>query len=104
MRTPGGVRGALAAPAEGPASGLHPARDEFVFNQRCGRTGWRSAWVVDGAGLGGGEMGEECLDEFGRLDARVDAQRTATNATVFDVWRTGGDTGGSPPETVDAGR
>ena len=30
-------------------------------------------------------MGEDSLDEFGRFDARDDAQRGATHATVFDV-------------------
>ena len=29
-------------------------------------------------------MGEDSLDEFGRFDARDDARRTATHATVFD--------------------
>ena len=29
--------------------------------------------------------GEDLLDEFGNLDARDDAQRTSTHATVFDV-------------------
>ena len=46
---------------------------------------WRCAGVVDAAGLARGEMGEDSLDDVGRLDARDDAQRTATHATVFDV-------------------
>ena len=45
----------------------------------------RCAGAVDAVGVAGGEMGEDSLDEFGRLDARDDAQRTATHATVFDV-------------------
>ena len=36
-------------------------------------------------GAAGGEMGEDCLDEFGRFDARDDAQRAATHGAVFDV-------------------
>ena len=44
-----------------------------------------SAGVIDAAGLARDEMGEDCLDEFGCLDARDDAQRAATHATVFDV-------------------
>ena len=32
-----------------------------------------------------GEMGEDSLDDHGRLDARDDPQRTATHTTVFDV-------------------
>ena len=43
------------------------------------------AGVIDAAGLARGEMGEDLVDEFGLLDARDDAQRTATHATVFDV-------------------
>ena len=38
-----------------------------------------------GAGLARGEMGEDSLDDLGSLDARDDAQRGATHATVFDV-------------------
>ena len=45
----------------------------------------RCAGAVDALGVAGGEMGEDSLDEFGRFDARDDAQRTATHATVFDV-------------------
>ena len=37
---------------------------------RCGRSGGRSAGVVEGAGLACGDMGEDCLDERGCLDAR----------------------------------
>ena len=48
---------------------------------RCGRTGRRSARV----GLARGEMSEDRLDEFGRLDARDDAQRAATHITALDV-------------------
>ena len=52
----------------------------------CGRTQRRSAGVVvDGAGVARGEMGEDFLDDLGRFDARDDAQRGATHATVFDV-------------------
>ena len=43
------------------------------------------AGAIDGAGLARGEMGEDGLDEFRGLDARDDAQRAATHATVFDV-------------------
>ena len=43
------------------------------------------AGVIDAAGLARGEMGEDCLDEFGGFDAGDDTQRTATRATVFDV-------------------
>ena len=35
------------------------------------------AGVVDGAGLAGGEMSEEPLDDLGSVDARDDAQRAA---------------------------
>ena len=45
----------------------------------------RCAGVVDAAGVALGEMGEDSLDDLGRLDARDDAQRAATHATVFDV-------------------
>ena len=45
----------------------------------------RCAGAVDAAGVVGGEMGEDVLDEFGRLDAGDDAQRAATHATVPDV-------------------
>ena len=45
----------------------------------------RCAGAVDALGVAGGEMGEDSLDEFGRFDARDDAQRTAEHATVFDV-------------------
>ena len=44
----------------------------------------RCAGVVDAGGVAGGEMGEDALDDVGRLDARDDAQ-CATHATVFDV-------------------
>ena len=43
------------------------------------------AGAVDAVGVAGGEMGEDLLDEFGRFDARDDAHRAATHATVFDV-------------------
>ena len=43
-----------------------------------GGGGWR-------AGLAGGEMGEDCLDELGRVDTRDDAQRAAAYGAVFDV-------------------
>ena len=43
------------------------------------------AGVVDGAGLAGGEMSEDPLDDLGSVDARDDAQRAATHTTVFDV-------------------
>ena len=45
----------------------------------------RCAGAVDGVGVARGEMGEDLLDEFGRLDARDDAQRATTHATVFDA-------------------
>ena len=45
----------------------------------------RCAGVVDAAGVAGGEMGEDSLDDVGRLDARDDVQCGATHATVFDV-------------------
>ena len=45
----------------------------------------RCAGVVDAVGVARGEMGEDFLDELGGFDARDDAQRTATQATVFDV-------------------
>ena len=45
----------------------------------------RCARVVDAAGVAVGEMGEDSLDDLGRLDARDDAQRAATHATVLDV-------------------
>ena len=45
----------------------------------------RCAGVVDAAGVAGGEMGEDSLDDLRRLDARDDAQCAATHATVFDV-------------------
>ena len=45
----------------------------------------RCAGAVDAVGVAGGEMGEDFLDEFGRFDARDDAHRAATHATVFDV-------------------
>lgn len=47
----------------------------------------RCAGVVDAGGVAGGEMGEDSLDDLGRLDAGDDAQRGATHATVFDVDR-----------------
>ena len=52
---------------------------------RFGRMERRCAGVVDAAGVAGGEMGEDLLDDLGRLDARDDAQCAATPATVFDV-------------------
>ena len=45
----------------------------------------RCAGAVDAVGVAGGEMGEDLLDEFGRFDARDDAHRAATHATMFDV-------------------
>ena len=45
----------------------------------------RCAGVVDAAGVAGGEMGEDCLDDLGRVDARDDAQRAATHGAVCDV-------------------
>ena len=57
---------------EGQAGGLGKRRME----RRC-------AGAVDALGVAGGEMGEDSLDEFGRFDARDDAQGTATYATVF---------------------
>ena len=45
----------------------------------------RCAGGVDAAGVAGGEMGEDSLDDLGRLDARDDAQRGATPATALDV-------------------
>ena len=45
----------------------------------------RCAGAVDALGVAGCEMGEDLLDECGNLDARDDAQRAATHATVFDV-------------------
>ena len=45
----------------------------------------RCAGVVNAAGVAGGEMGEDSLDDVGGLDARDDAQCAATHATVFDV-------------------
>ena len=46
----------------------------------------RCAGVVDGAGVAGGEMSEDSLDDdLGSLDARDDAQGAATHATEFDV-------------------
>lgn len=45
----------------------------------------RCAGVVDAAGVARGEMGEDLLEDLGRLDARDDVQRTVTHATVFDV-------------------
>ena len=45
----------------------------------------RCAGAVDAVGVAGCEMGEGLLDECGNLDARDDAQRTATHAIVFDV-------------------
>ena len=52
---------------------------------RGARTERRCAGVVDGAGLAGGEMSEDPLDDLGSVDARDDAQRAATHTTVFDV-------------------
>ena len=51
---------------------------------RFWRMEWRGAGVVDAAGVAGGEMGEDSLDDLGRLDTRDDAQRSATHTTVFD--------------------
>ena len=45
----------------------------------------RCAGAGDAVGVAGGEMGEDLLDEFGRLNARDDTQRATTHATVFDV-------------------
>ena len=44
----------------------------------------RCAGVVDDAGVAGGEMSEDPLDDLGSVDARDDAQRGATHTTVFD--------------------
>ena len=61
---------------------------------RGARTERRCAGVVDGAGLAGGEMSEDPLDDlasslrerhFRGVDAGDDAQRAATHTTVFDV-------------------
>ena len=52
--------------------------DERRMERRC-------AGAVDALGVARGEMGKDLLDELGRLDARDDAQRAATHATVFDV-------------------
>ena len=52
---------------------------------RGAHTERRCAGVVDGAGLAGGEMSEDPLDDLGSVDARDDAQRGATHTTVFDV-------------------
>ena len=54
---------------------------------RAGRTQRRCAGVIGAAGLARGEMGEDSLDDLGRLDARDDAQCAAAHATVFDVRR-----------------
>ena len=40
------------------------------------------AGAIDAAGLARGEMGEDGLDEFGCVDARDDAQRTATDEGI----------------------
>ena len=45
----------------------------------------RCAGTVVATGLAGGEIGEDLLDDFGSFDARDDAQRAATHATVFDI-------------------
>ena len=34
----------------------------------------RCTGAVDAVGVAGGEMGEDCLDEFGRVDARDGAR------------------------------
>ena len=52
---------------------------------RGAHTERRCAGVVDGAGVAGGEMSEDPLDDLGSVDARDDAQRGATHTTVFDV-------------------
>ena len=52
---------------------------------RGAHTERRCTGVVDGAGLAGGEMSEDPVDDLGSLDARDDAQRAATHTTVFDV-------------------
>ena len=55
-------------------AGLRGARSE----RRC-------AGVVDLAALASGEINEDPLDAIGSLDARDDAQRAATDSTVFDA-------------------
>ena len=52
---------------------------------RGAHTERRCAGVVGGAGLAGGEMSEDPLDDLGSVDAGDDAQRAATHTTVFDV-------------------
>ena len=52
---------------------------------RGAHTERRCAGVVDGAGVAGGEMSEDPLDDLGSVDARDDAQRGATHPAVFDV-------------------
>ena len=53
--------------------------------RRNARTEWRCVRAVDAAGLSGSEMSKDPLDEFGSLDARDNAQRSATHLTVRDV-------------------
>ena len=52
---------------------------------RGAHTEGRCAGVVDGAGVAGGEMGEDLVDDLASLDAGNDAQRAATHTTGFDV-------------------
>ena len=44
----------------------------------------RCAGVVDAAGVAGGEMGEDCLDDLGRVDAR---DRERANCISFGTVR-----------------
>ena len=83
-----GGRGAL----EARTTGLWCTRGRSQGSVGDGEAGgWAcGAWsdgarVFDAAGVARGEMGEGLLDEFGRFDARNDAQRDTTHATVFDV-------------------
>ena len=60
----------------------------------------RCAGAVDAVGVARGEMGEDLLDEFGGFDARDDAQRAATHATVFGRDPGGGTEGGRGGESM----
>ena len=48
------------------------------------------AGVADGAGLAGGEMSEDPLDDLGSVDARDAAQRAATHTPQcsMSMWKT----------------
>ena len=50
---------------------------------RGAHTERRCAGVVDGAGLAGGEMSEDPLDDLGSVDARDDAQRANRTITAL---------------------